>query len=300
MEHEGQNFRCGFVGVLGPTNVGKSTLLNAVMKEKLLITSAKPQSTRNSIRCVKTTDSYQIVFVDTPGLHKPRNRLGRHLVRVASRSLRDLDVIVYMIEPWRSVREEDSAALSRLARTERPILLFVNKIDRARGGDLEETLLAYAALPEVAEVVPVSAASGENLDEALATIVSHLPESPQLFPTETRCDRTEEFLIEEIIRENVMEVTYEEVPYALAVVVKWLREREDGLIEIQAEIIVDRNSQKGILIGRRATRVREIGRRARLDIERFLGRHVFLEILVSVRPGWTRSDAQIRELTGAN
>lgn len=299
MEREEQNFRCGFVGVLGPTNAGKSTFLNAVMGEKLLITSAKPQSTRNSIRCVKTADSYQIVFVDTPGLHQPRNRLGRHLMREASRSLRDVDVIVYMIEPWRSVREEDRAALARLARTDHPVLLFVNKIDRARGGDLEETLLAYAALDEVAEVVPVSAATGENLDEALCTIVSRLPESPPLFPAETRCDRTEEFLIEEFIRENVMEVTHEEVPYALAVLVKWLREREDGLIEIQAEIVVDRESQKGILIGRRASRVREIGRRARLDIEKFLGRRVFLEILVSVRPGWTKSDAQIRELTGA-
>lgn len=299
MGNTGEAFRCGFVGILGPTNVGKSTFLNAVMGEKLLITSAKPQSTRNSIRCVQTTDAHQIVFVDTPGLHQPRNRLGRHLLREASRSLRDLDVIVYMVEPWRSVRQEDRVALSRLARTGCPILVFVNKIDRARGGDLEETLLAYAALAEVAEIVPVSAATGENLGEAVATLVSHLPESPPLFPADVRCDRPEEFLIEEIIRENVMEITYEEVPYALAVYVKWVREREDGLVEIQAEIVVDRESQKGILIGRRAGRVREIGRRARLDIERFLGKRVFLELLVAVRPGWTKSDSQIRELTGA-
>ncbi|MCX6100134.1 MAG: GTPase Era [Candidatus Bipolaricaulota bacterium] len=299
MGNEGTGFRCGFVGVLGHTNVGKSTFLNAVMGERLLIMSAKPQSTRNSIRCIRTTETSQIVFVDTPGLHQPRNRLGRHLMREASRSLRDLDVIVYMVEPWRVVRDDDRAALERLARTGRPILVLVNKTDRARGGDLEETLLAYAALDIVTEIVPVSGTTGQGLDEAVATIVSHLPESPPLYPAETRCDRSEEFLIEEIIRENVMEVTHKEIPYSLAVRVKWLREREDGLVEIQAEIIVDRDSQKGILIGRGASRVRLIGRKARADIERFLGRHIYLEILVAVRAGWTRSDAQIRELTGA-
>ena len=299
MGNEGTGFRCGFVGVLGHTNVGKSTFLNAVMGERLLIMSAKPLSTRNSIRCIRTTETSQIVFVDTPGLHQPRNRLGRHLMREASRSLRDLDVIVYMVEPWRILRDDDRAALERLARTGRPILVLVNKIDRARGGDLEETLLAYAALDIVTEIVPVSAATGQGLDEAVATIVSHLPESPPLYPAETRCDRSEEFLIQEIIRENVMEVTHKEIPYSLAVRVKWLREREDGLVEIQAEIIVDRDSQKGILIGRGASRVRLIGEKARADIERFLGRHIYLEILVAVRAGWTRSDAQIRELTGA-
>jgi GTP-binding protein Era len=299
MGNEGAGYRCGFVGVLGQTNVGKSTFLNAVMKEKLLITSAKPQSTRNSVRCIQTTESFQIVFVDTPGLHQPRNRLGRHLMREASRSLRDLDVIVYMVEPWRVVRDDDRAALARCAKTERPIIVLVNKVDRARGGDLEETLLAYAALDAVTEIVPVSASTGRGLEEAVATIVSHLPESPPLYPAETRCDRSEEFMIEELIRENVMDVTYEEIPYELAVRVKWLREREDGLVEIQAEIIVDRDSQKGIVIGRRASRVRLIGERARADIERFLGRRVFLEILVAARPGWTKSDAQIRELTGA-
>jgi GTP-binding protein Era len=299
MENEARLFRCGFVGVLGQTNVGKSTFLNAVMGEKLLITSARPQSTRNSIRCVRTTDASQIIFVDTPGLHRPRNRLGRHLMREASRSMRDVDVVVYMVEPWRTVHEVDRAALARLTRDERPVLVLVNKIDRARGGDLEETLLAYAELEVVTELVPMSAVTGQGLDEAVATIVAHLPESPPLYPAETRCDRTESFQIEEIIREKVMEVTYADIPYSLAVHVKWLREREDGLVEIQAEIIVDRDSQKGILIGRGASRVRLIGARARRDVERLLRRHVFLQIVVAVRHGWTRSDAEIRELTGA-
>lgn len=299
MGSDGGGHRCGFVGVLGRTNVGKSTFLNAVMGEKLLITSAKPQSTRNSIRCIQTTDAFQIVFVDTPGLHQPRNRLGRHLMREASRSVRDLDVIVYMVEPWRVVSDDDRAALERCAKTGRPIIVLVNKIDQARGGDLEETLLAYAALDVVTEIVPVSAFTGRGLEEAVATIVSHLPESPALYPADTRCDHGEEFQIEELIRESVMEVTYEEMPYELAVRVKWLRQREDGLVEIQAEIIVDRDSQKGIVIGRRASRVRLIGERARAGIERFLGRRVYLELLVAVRPGWTKSDAQIRELTGA-
>ncbi len=290
--------RCGFVGVLGPTNVGKSTFVNAVMGEKLLITSAKPQSTRNSVRCVRTTEASQIVFVDTPGLHRPRNRLGRHLLREASRSLRDLDVIVYMIEPCREVADADRAALERLARAGRPLLVFVNKIDRAAPGDVEETLLAYAALPEVTEIVPLSSLTGRGLDEAVSTIVSHLPESPLLYPAETRCDRDDAFLIEEAIREKVMDLTRDEVPYAMAVRVKWLHERDDGLLEIQAEIIVDRDSQKAILIGKGAERVRTIGERARKDVERLLNRHVYLGLIVVVRPGWTKSDAEIRGLTG--
>jgi GTP-binding protein Era len=197
------------------------------------------------------------------------------------------------------VQEVDRAALARLAREERPVLVLVNKIDRARGDDLEQTLLAYAEQEVVTEIIPMSAITGRGLDDAVATIVAHLPESPPLYPAETRCDRTEGFLVEEIIREKVMELTYEEIPYSLAVHVKWLRERQDGLVEIQAEIIVDRDSQKGIVIGRGASRVRLIGARARKDIERLLRRHVFLEIVVAVHHGWTRSDAEIRDLTGA-
>ncbi len=299
MENEVRPFRCGFVGVLGQTNVGKSTFLNALMGERLLITSAKPQATRNSIRCVLTSEGFQIVFVDTPGLHRPRNRLGRHLMREAARSVRDLDVIAYMIEPWRTVQDADRSALVRLSKTGRPILVLVNKIDKARGGDLEETLLAYAELDAVAELVPISAVTGYGLEEVVATLVKHLPESPPLYPADTRCDRSEDFLIEEILREKVMELTYQEIPYSLAARVKWIRERGDGVVEIQAEIVVDQESQKGILIGRGGSRVRTIGTRARRDIERLLGRHVFLEILVAVRQGWTKSDAEIRELTGA-
>jgi GTP-binding protein Era len=299
MENGVRAFRCGFAGVLGQTNVGKSTFLNAVMGEKLLITSAKPQATRNSIRCVLTSDSCQVVFVDTPGLHRPRNRLGRHLMREALRSARDLDVIIYMVEPWREVQAADRDALARLGRTGRPILVFVNKIDRARGGSLEETLLAYASLDVVTALVPISAATGRGLDEALATLVQHLPESPPLYPADTRCDRPEEFLIEEIIRQKVMELTYQEIPYSLAARVKWLRERDDGLVEIRAEIIVDQESQKGIVIGRGASRVRLVGTKARRDIERLLKKRVFLELIVAVHQGWTKSDAEIRELTGA-
>ncbi len=299
METGVSGFRCGFVGVLGATNVGKSTFVNAVMGEKLLITSAKPQSTRNSIRCVRTSDAYQIVFVDTPGLHRPRNRLGRHLMREASRSVRDLDVMAYMIEPWREVRDADRVALERLGRLGCPIILLVNKTDRARPGDVEETLLAHAMLHEVTEIVPLSSVTRRGLDEAVSTIVKLLPESPPLYPPETRCDRDDAFLIEEAIREKVMGLTRDEVPYALAVNVKWLHERDDGLLEIQAEIIVDRDSQKAILIGKGAGLVRKIGERARADIERLLGRHVFLGLIVVVRPGWTKSDAEIRGLTGA-
>jgi GTP-binding protein Era len=298
MLNDKPSYRSGFVGLLGQTNVGKSTFLNAVMQEKLVITSAKPQTTRNNIRCILSTPAAQVVFVDTPGLHSPRNRLGHHLVREAYRSLRELDVLVYMVEPSGKVEPFDRAALERLERTKTPRLLLVNKIDVARGNALEETLLAYATLERFEELIPVSARTGAGLDDALRTIVSYLPELPPMFPPDVHCDRAETFLIEELIREKVTDLTYEEIPYSVAVRAKWLHEREDGMIEIRAEIVVARDSQKGIVIGKGGRLIRRIGTLARADIERLLGRHVFLDLIVSVESGWTGNDSEIRELTG--
>jgi GTP-binding protein Era len=298
MLNDRPSYRCGFAGLLGQTNVGKSTFLNAIMHRKLVITSSKPQTTRNNIRCVLTSDDAQVVFVDTPGLHSPRNKLGHHLARETYRSLREIDLLVYMVEPAGRISEFDRRALDRLRQTEVPRILLVNKIDLAKGNDLEETLLAYAATDEFAELVPVSARTGVGLDDALRTIVSYLPESPPLFPPEVHCDREENFLIEEMIREKVTELTYEELPYSVAVRVRWFHEREDGLVEIRAEIIVDRESQKAIVIGKGARLIRKIGTLARTDIERLLGRHVYLDLIVSVAAGWTRDDSEIRQLTG--
>ncbi|MEW5826531.1 MAG: GTPase Era [Candidatus Bipolaricaulota bacterium] len=292
-------FRAGFIGIVGQTNVGKSTFLNAVMGEKLLISSPRPQSTRVAVRCILTREDAQLVFVDTPGLHHPRNRLGQSLQREARRSVRELDVIAYMTVAHGKVAPFDREQLERLSELDKPLVLLVNKIDRAKGNELEETLLAYAAFEALRDLVPVSATRRLGLREAVETLILHLPERPLVFPAEVRCDRPETFLVEETIREKAIEATYDELPYALAVRVQWMREREDGLMEIRAEILVNRESQKAIIIGRKAEGVRRVGMRARADLERLLGRRVFLDLHVSARPGWTASERDIRELTGA-
>jgi len=292
----GTPHKSGYVGVLGQTNVGKSTFLNAVMGQKLLITSPKPQTTRNRVRCVLTTEGAQIVFVDTPGLHRPQNKLGRYIVRQAFRAVRGLDLLVYVVEPWRRVSDYDSTLLRRLSRQDLPILLLVNKIDLARGNDLEETLIAYEATGQFSELIPISALKAINLDEALRTIVSYLPERKAHFPAEVKIDQPEEFLISELIREKIIHLAYQEIPYATATRVKWLREREDGMLEIKADILVERESQKGIIIGKGGRMIKRIGTLARAEIESLLGTRVFLELVVKVQKGWSKDLDQIKQL----
>jgi len=290
-------FKSGFVGVLGQTNVGKSTFLNAVIGERLLITSPKPQTTRNRIRCIYTTEQAQIVFVDTPGLHRPRNRLSRYILRQAFRALRGLDLLLYMVEPWGEVNPYDRSLLRRLDDDKRPILLLVNKIDTAVGKALPDTLLAYAETGHCAELIPISARKKTNLDEAIRTIISYLPPGKPYFPADAKIDRREEFLIAELIREKVFNLTKQEIPYCTAVRVKSIEPREDGLIQIQAEIIVDRSSQKGIIVGKGGRMIKEIGTMARTDIESLLGAHVFLDLQVRTCKGWARDTEEIKQLT---
>lgn len=292
-------FRVGYVALLGQTNVGKSTFLNAVLREKLLISSPKPQATRNRIRCILTSGDEQIIFVDTPGIHRPRTKLGRQLVREALRGLRGIDVLLYMIEPWGHVDALDRHTLDRLTDLDVPILLLVNKIDRARGNALEETLLAYHDLDRFEELIPISATKGIGLADAVRTAASYLPVGEPIFSSDVRTDRSQEFHIEEIIREKVYQVAYQEVPYSAAVRTKWLRESEQGLMEIKAEIMVERESQKGILIGKRGETIKRIGTTARSEIEQLLKRKVFLELIVQVSPSWTRDEDQVRRETEA-
>jgi len=292
------SFKCGFVGILGQTNVGKSTFLNAVMEQKLSIASDKPQTTRNRIRCVYNAEGIQIVFVDTPGLHRPQNKLGRRIVREAFRAVRDLNLLVYMVEPWRQVTDYDRGLLEHIETEDRPLLLLVNKTDLARGNDLEETLLAYDGIGRFEALVPISSKTGFNVDEALRTIIDYLPEGRPVFPSDVRVDASDSFMVSELIREKVVQETRQEVPYSTAVRVKWITERADGLVEILAEIVVERESQKGILIGRGGRMIKFIGTRARADIETLLGRRVYLELRVRVSRGWTKDDQEIETLVG--
>ena len=292
-----RELRTGFVAVLGQTNVGKSTFLNAAVGRKLSITSNRPQTTRNRIRCVLTTDEAQIVFVDTPGLHTPGNQLSRHILREARRGLRGMDLLTYIVEPWGHVHPFDETVFAAWDDVDVPILLLVNKIDRAKGNALEETLLAYERTGWFEELIPISAIRGEGIEDVIATVSRHLPVGPPLFPEGQIADQSEPFLIAELIREKVFRLTRREVPYSTAVQVKWIRERDDDVVEIQATIFVERESQKAILIGKGGQMIKRIGSQARVDIEGLLGRRVFLETIVKVKANWTKDAEQIEQLT---
>ncbi len=268
MTAEKEGFKSGFVGILGITNVGKSTFINKIVGRKLLITSDKVQTTRNRIRCIYNAKDLQAIFVDTPGLNQPQVQLSRHLLEMVYESVRELDLFVYMIEPWRSVKDNDQVMFKRLAQYDKPALLLVNKIDLAKSNQLEETLLDYEKVGIFDELIPISALKGINLESALDLIFKYLPYGPPYFTEDILTDRSESFIISEFIREQIYRYTRKEVPYHVGVKVSNIQEREDkDLLEIYADIYVSRSSQKGILIGKGGSRVKSIGIQARKRIE---------------------------------
>lgn len=292
-------FKAGIVAVLGKTNVGKSSFINAVIGRKVVIVSDRPQTTRNRIRCIYTAEEAQAVFVDTPGLHNPVNKLSAHLLKEAFRALAGVDVVAYMVEPTGQVDPYDETVLPRIKSLPCSKVLLVNKIDLAKGNELPETLLAYDRLGTFNDLVPISAQRGINLDRALKAIIGHLPQGEPLFPPDLPTDRPLEFIIAELIREKIFNLTYQEIPYSTAVVVEEIREREDKpLLEIYAAIYVAKDSQKGILIGAGGQKLKRIGQAARLELEAMLGKKVFLSLKVKVRPKWTESEAEIVRLLG--
>ncbi|MGC9530087.1 MAG: GTPase Era [Candidatus Bipolaricaulaceae bacterium] len=292
------SYRAGTVAVVGKTNVGKSTFINAVVGRKVVIVSDRPQTTRNHVRCIYTTDDAQVVFVDTPGLHPPVNRLSAHIVRQARRALAGVDVLAYMTQPRGAVDPYDQQMLPRIRRLPCPKVLLVNKSDQARGNQLPETLLAYGQLGVFDEVVPVSALQGKNLDRAVAVLIDRLPPGEPLFPPDTATDQPVEFLIAELIREKVYQLTHQEIPYSTAVTVEHIKERPSRpLVEVHATIHVARDSQKPILVGSKGRMLKEIGRRARQELEAMFGKQVFLALHVKVRPRWTEDEGEIARLT---
>ena len=292
-------YKAGIVAVVGKTNVGKSTFINAIMGQKVVIVSDRPQTTRNRIRCIYTTDQAQVVFVDTPGLHRPVNKLSAHILREAFRALAGVDELVYMTEPTGEVDPYDQEVLPRIRTLPCPKLLLVNKMDQAKGNQLPETLLAYERLGIFDELVPISCTKGKNLDRALELIIRYLPDGEPLFPEGMATDRPLEFFVAELIREKIFHLTYQEIPYSTAVVVDEIREREDKpLLEIYATIYVAKDSQKAIVIGKGGQKLKEIGHLARLELEALLGKKVFLSLHVKVRPRWTEDEVEIARLAG--
>ncbi len=290
-------FRSGFVSIIGRPNVGKSTLLNRILGEKIVITSDKPQTTRNRIKGIHNTPGAQIVFIDTPGIHRAKSLLNRYMVDEALASLREVDVILFLVEADQPAGSQETLVLEVLGGAAAPVILVLNKIDLVPKESLLERIAGYASLYPFKEIVPVSALSGDGVERLVACVEGYLPEGPVYFPDDILTDLPERFLVAEIIREKVFRLTRDEVPYAVAVEVESFKERPDGsLISITAAINVERDSQKGIIIGKKGAMLKKIGMEARREIEQLLDAKVFLELFVRVRKEWSENPRLLKEL----
>jgi GTP-binding protein Era len=290
-----EKYKSGYVSLIGRPNVGKSTLLNTILGEKVAIVTPKPQTTRNRITGIKTRPDAQIIFIDTPGIHKPLQKLGESMNRLAYESLEEVDIILFMVEP-EAPGSGDIFVLDRIKQVDKPVFLLINKVDTVKKLEILPVMEAYSKLYSFREIIPLSAVKTNGIDELIGTIVKYLPEGPKLYPDDIVTDQMERFMVSEIIREKIIEATREEVPYSSAVeVVNW-EERADGVVFIQANIYIERDGQKGIIIGKQGTRLKSIGTRARHDIENLLGTRVFLELWVKIRKDWRSDERALKEL----
>lgn len=291
-----EGYKSGFVSIVGRPNVGKSTFLNRVIGQKIAIMSDKPQTTRNKIQGVYTTDDAQIIFIDTPGMHKPKHKLGDFMMKVALNALKEVDLILFMINAEEGFGRGDAYIIERLKEVNTPVFLVINKIDLVHPNDLLPLIDGYKELYPFAEIIPISALQGNNIETLVEQIKKYLPEGPQYYPPDQVTDHPERFIIAELIREKALHLTREEVPHSIAVVVETIERREDSdTVYVGAVIIVERDSQKGIIIGKQGRMLKEIGQRARVDIEALLGSKVFLELWVKVQKDWRNRLAQLRD-----
>ncbi len=290
-----ESFRSGYVSLIGRPNVGKSTLLNFLLGRKVAIATEKPQTTRNRIQGIKTYDDAQIIFIDTPGIHEPVNMLGESMVRTARNSMKEIDVVLFVIDPVASIKK-DKVILESIKKTGRPVILVINKLDMIKKSELLLIINDYKGLFSFEEIIPVSALQGNGIDILLENIRKYIPFGPKYYPDELFTDQIERFMVAEIIREKIMERTYEEIPYSSAVEILDWNEREDGLILLHANIYVEKEGQKGIIIGRKGKMLKMIGTVARKDIESLLDTKVFLELSVKVRKGWRDNKIFLNEL----
>ncbi|WP_347862728.1 GTPase Era [Salimicrobium sp. PL1-032A] len=281
-----ETFKSGFAAIVGRPNVGKSTFMNRVIGEKIAIMSDKAQTTRNKIQGVYTDDDSQIVFIDTPGMHKPKHKLGNYMVHAAEQSFNEVDIVLFMINAEEGYGRGDQFIIDRLKQTGQPVYLIINKIDRVHPDDLFKLIEQYKELMEFAEIIPISALEGNNVTHLIDVIKGQLEEGPQYYPDDHITDHPERFVISEFIREKVLHLTREEIPHSIAVVIEEMKEEKDGSLHIQAVIVVERKSQKGIIIGKQGSMLKEVGTRARKDIEALLGSKVFLELWVKVQKDW--------------
>ena len=289
-------FKSGFIGIIGRPNVGKSTLLNGILGEKLAIITSKPQTTRNRIVGIFNTENAQFIFVDTPGIHSARTPLNRIMVRTATETFADSDILLLVVEGGQEATPDDLLILESLKAIPAPKFLLLNKIDLIRKEQLLPQMDAYRQLHPFAEMIPISALTGEGIPQLLEELWKYLPEGPRYFPEDMMTDSSERFVAAEIVREKILLLTHKEIPYSAAVMVDAFKEDEaKNIIRISATINVEKESQKGILIGKKGSMLREIGTRARMEMEKFFATRIYLELFVRVRKDWTKDPKMLRE-----
>ncbi|WP_290748822.1 GTPase Era [Exiguobacterium sp. UBA3968] len=292
-----EGFKSGFVSIIGRPNVGKSTFLNRVIGQKIAIMSDKPQTTRNKIQGVYTTEDVQTIFIDTPGIHKPKHKLGDFMMKVATNALREVDAILFMVNVTELKGKGDDFIIEKLKELDTPIILVMNKVDLIHPNDIPPIIESYKNELEFAAVVPISALQGNNVGPLLEEIAKILPEGPMYYPADQVTDHPERFIISEMIREKVLQKTRDEVPHSIAVAIDQIKTRENGnMVDVHATILIERDSQKGIIIGKRGALLKEIGSEARTDIEMLLGTKVYLNLWVKVQKDWRNKAGQLREL----
>ncbi|ASP26946.1 MULTISPECIES: GTPase Era [Bacillus] len=290
-----ESFKSGFVSIIGRPNVGKSTFLNRVIGQKIAIMSDKPQTTRNKVQGVLTTGTSQTIFIDTPGIHKPKHKLGDFMMKVAQNTLKEVDLVLFMINAEEGYGKGDEFIIEKLGQTSTPVFLIVNKIDKIHPDQLLLLVDEYRTRYPFKEIVPISALEGNNVETLLAQIEAYLPEGPQFYPSDQVTDHPERFIISELIREKVLHLTREEVPHSIAVAIESIKGQENGSVHVAATIVVERDSQKGIVIGKKGALLKEVGKRARADIEALLGSRVYLELWVKVQKDWRNKMSQLRD-----
>ena len=291
-----ENFKSGYVSILGEPNVGKSTFLNAVVGEKIAIVTPKPQTTRNQVRGVVTTDTYQIIFLDTPGILDPKYRLHDWMVKTAYAAAEDADLVLYFIDVNQRRNQIELKILERISKLGLKTILVINKIDLIPKDSLLPIIQEYSQKFPFLEIMPVSAKLSEGISELRKLVVNYLPLGPQYFPEDQISDLPERFFVAETVREKIFLETSKEIPYSASVIIEQFKVRKNGNIFISAIVYVERKSQRGILIGKQGEMIKRIGRLARVEIEEFLNSSVFLELRVLVKEGWRRSDRKLKDL----
>ncbi|CAG9978103.1 TPA: GTPase Era [Staphylococcus aureus] len=288
--------KSGFVSIIGRPNVGKSTFVNRVIGHKIAIMSDKAQTTRNKIQGVMTRDDAQIIFIDTPGIHKPKHKLGDYMMKVAKNTLSEIDAIMFMVNANEEIGRGDEYIIEMLKNVKTPVFLVLNKIDLVYPDELMPKIEEYQSYMDFTEIVPISALEGLNVDHFIDVLKTYLPEGPKYYPDDQISDHPEQFVVGEIIREKILHLTSEEIPHAIGVNVDRMVKESEDRVHIEATIYVERDSQKGIVIGKGGKKLKEVGKRARRDIEMLLGSKVYLELWVKVQRDWRNKVNFIRQI----